>query len=233
MGVNTGPRVAVVVFPGSNCDRDALSALAELGVEADPVWHTVETLAGYDGVILPGGFSYGDYLRAGALAARSPVMGAVRRLADDGGRVLGICNGFQTLCEAGMLPGALTLNTSRRFHCVWSSLSVPEEGAGFLPGGDRLRLPIAHGEGCYRMGEGGWEALQTTHRVILQYAGADGSVEPRYALNGSDLNIAGVANRAGTIAGLMPHPERAMDARMGGADGRRFLGAWLGKEALR
>jgi phosphoribosylformylglycinamidine synthase I len=221
------PRVAVVVFPGSNCDRDALWALRDLTVPAEPVWHADADLEGFEAVLLPGGFSYGDYLRAGALAARSPVMTAVRRLVRRGGRVLGICNGFQILCEAGLLPGALTLNVSRRFHCQWTPLAAPP-GNPLWPEGARLRLPIAHGEGCYRLGPDGRAALADgAYRIWLQYCGPDGSLDAGWAPNGSDDNIAGIATADGRVAGLMPHPERAMEDALGGRDGRRVLTAWL------
>jgi phosphoribosylformylglycinamidine synthase I len=221
-------RVAVVTFPGSNCDRDALEALKLLGVDAELVRHTAESLAGFGAAVLPGGFSYGDYLRAGALAAHTPVMGAVRRLAAAGGAVLGICNGFQILCEAGLLPGALHLNVSREFYCGWVEVAVESAPPGLpLRAGERFRLPIAHREGAYRIPGREREALFRHGQVLLQYTGPDGRPDPAFAPNGADANIAAVTNRAGNVIGMMPHPERAMEALLGGTDGRRFLQAWL------
>jgi phosphoribosylformylglycinamidine synthase I len=220
-------KVAVVVFPGSNCDRDTVYALQDLGLTADLVPHTCTSLADYGAVVLPGGFSYGDYLRSGALAARAPIMDAVRTMAEGGQPVLGICNGFQILCEAALLPGALTLNVSRRFQCQWVDLRVTASPPGWaLTPGEHLSLPIAHREGAYRLPRPELEELFERGQVVLQYTGPDGSLESCWAPNGSDANIAGVMNRAGNVVGLMPHPERAMEPQMGGIDGRRFLIAW-------
>jgi phosphoribosylformylglycinamidine synthase I len=220
--------VAVVTFPGSNCDRDAVAALDGLGVPAHLVRHTVTDLDAYRAVVLPGGFSYGDYLRAGALAARAPVMQAVRRLAAAGRSVLGICNGFQILCEAGLLPGALHVNVSRRFVCDWVDLRVAAVPPGWrLRPGERWRMPVAHGEGAYRAAPGTLEELWRNGQVLLQYVDPDGTPDPRYCPNGSDANIAAITNRAGNVVGMMPHPERAAEVWLGGTDGRRFLSAWL------
>ena len=211
-------RTAVVVFPGSNCDQDALWAL---GADAVAVWHQEARLpADVSAVILPGGFAYGDYLRAGALARFSPIMADVRRAADAGMPVLGICNGFQVLCEAGMLPGALARNADIAFHCQTVTVEVADADTAWTAGlrrGERLRLPIAHGEGRY------WVADLTGVRVAFRYAGGNP--------NGSLADIAGVSNRAGNVVGLMPHPERAASEILGGVDGLRILGAV--REALR
>jgi phosphoribosylformylglycinamidine synthase I len=221
--------VAVIAFPGSNCDRDVVYALQSLGVEARWMWHTEVDLEGVGGVVLPGGFSYGDYLRSGALAAHSPAMPAVRRFARDGGPVLGICNGFQILCEAGLLPGALGLNVSRRFQCSVEHVRVAAAPASLrLEPGEVLTLPIAHREGRYYAPPDVLAELWRHGQVVLQYADAGGQVDPAANPNGSVDNIAGVANRAGNVVGLMPHPERAMAEWFGSADGRRFFARWAG-----
>jgi phosphoribosylformylglycinamidine synthase I len=223
------PRVAVVTFPGSNCDRDVERALVGLGARAERVWHRTADLDAYDGIVLPGGFSYGDYLRPGALAARSPVMAAVRERAARGVPVLGICNGFQILCEAGLLPGALAVNVSQRFVCEWTDLRVANPPPWWpVAPGFRLRLPIAHRDGAYRAGSP--EALARLFDaglVVLQYCTADGTVDERLSPNGADAAIAAVRNAAGNVLGLMPHPERAWTPLLGGTDGHGFLSAWL------
>lgn len=224
-------KVGVVTFPGSNCDEDTLWALKDLGYTPEPIWYREENLREVDRVILPGGFSYGDYLRSGALAARAPIMDAVeeavraRQLP-----VLGICNGFQILCERGLLPGVLRMNLSGQFRCTWETVRVVEPNPLF-PGigpGETFRLPIAHREGSYTVLPGTLETLFAQGNVFLQYADSDGTVHALANPNGSVANIAGVCQ--GSVAGLMPHPERAMDDFLGCSDGRRFLLAWLGKE---
>ena len=218
------PKAAVVVFPGSNCDRDCARAWAAVtGETADLVWHKESVLPDYDFVILPGGFSFGDYLRTGAIARFSPVMAEVRRLAARGSRVLGICNGFQILTEAGLLPGALRRNRDLLFICRDIHLRVENNRTDFTRGygpGAVIRLPIAHGEGGYTIDPRGLKTLQDGDRVVLRYAGPDGLVHLSGAPNGSLDEIAGIVNEAGNVLGLMPHPERLSEAVLGGEDGR-------------
>ncbi len=209
-------KVGVIVFPGSNCDRDALHAASLAGADAVPLWHADPDLHGVDAVILPGGFAHGDYLRAGAIARFSPVMGAVRDHAARGGLVLGICNGFQVLTEAGLLPGALRRNASLRFEHGWVTLAVERRDSAFtslVPVGTLLRLPIAHGEGCYYLPEERLDELEAARQVLFRYAG------PRGNPNGSARDIAGVIDTGGRVAGLMPHPERASESLLGSDDG--------------
>jgi phosphoribosylformylglycinamidine synthase len=211
-------KIGVVVFPGSNCDHDAWYAVNQnLAQEAEFIWHGSAELGDVDAVILPGGFSYGDYLRCGAIAKFSPVMAAVRRFAAEGGPVLGICNGFQVLVEAGLLPGALVRNERLRFVCRDVAIEIgtadsPFTGAGRM--GQRLRLPIAHGEGCYIADEATLNRLERDDRVALRYVDNP---------NGSQRNIAGILNEARNVMGMMPHPERASDALMGNTDGLVIL----------
>lgn len=221
-------RVGVVSFPGSNCDRDTLHALDDLGVETSLIWHTETDVSAVDRVILPGGFSYGDYLRSGALAARSPVMDAIeRRLKTEPFPVLGICNGFQILTERGLLPGALRMNPSGEFRCDWQWVRVTEQNDLFpgLNQGQLFKLPIAHREGSYQVPPGQLGALFTSRQVFLQYVDPLGALHAAVNPNGSVANIAGVAK--GSVAGLMPHPERAMASYLGSRDGQTFLSAWL------
>lgn len=217
-------RFAVVVFPGSNCDMDTYAALRDVfAQEADYIWHQAESLKGYDCVILPGGFSYGDYLRAGAIARFSPVMKAVKGFAEEGGLVLGICNGFQILCEAGLLPGALLRNTDLRFRCEWVHLRVENNRTPFTnryQEGAVIRIPIAHGEGRYHADPETLLAMEERRQVVFRYCTAGGAVLPEANPNGSVANIAGVCNEAGNVLGLMPHPERAVEDLIGGTDGR-------------
>ena len=197
--------IAVLQFPGSNCDQDAWQLFAGgLRLPTRYVWHKETTLGGADLVVVPGGFSYGDYLRCGAIARFSPVMGAVRDFAAAGGLVFGICNGFQILCEAGLLPGALIRNSSLEFRCLTSELQVQPAGGAFSPEtlGATIRLPIAHGEGNYRIDEAGLARLEANHQVLLRYA-----ENP----NGSLAGIAGVRNERGNVFGMMPHPDRAFE----------------------
>jgi phosphoribosylformylglycinamidine synthase len=214
------PRIAVVVFPGSNDDRDAALALEGLGAEASLVWHSDGELPdGVGAVVLPGGFSYGDYLRCGAIARFAPVMDAVRRFADDGGLVLGICNGFQVLCEAGLLLGVLRPNVSLEFVCRDVPLRVERADTPFTSRaahGQQLTIPVKHGEGCFFADEELLAELERNGQVVLRY-----EENP----NGSVAAIAGVANEAGTVFGLMPHPEHAVDPLLGSTDGALVLGS--------
>ncbi len=215
--------VGIVVFPGSNCDRDVGWALEGcLGIPVRFLWHEERDLAGLDAVVLPGGFSYGDYLRCGAIARFAPVLEEVRHFAGRGGPVLGICNGFQVLTEMGLLPGALTRNRGLHFLCEPCALKVSPGICRWLGGFDqqeRINLPIAHGEGRYQVEDDQLRRLEESGRIVLRY-----SANP----NGSTGDVAGVANEAGNVLGLMPHPERACDPLTGGLDGRRLLEAALG-----
>jgi len=209
-------RIGVVVFPGSNCDRDALHVAALAGADAVPLWHEDADLRGSDLVVLPGGFAYGDYLRAGALARFSPVMRAVAAHAAAGGLVLGICNGFQVLAEAGLVPGVLRRNASLRFEHGWVRLSVERRDTPFtsaVPAGRTLRMPIAHGEGSYFLPDDELAALEARGGVLFRYAPPEGNP------NGSRNDIAGVIDAGGRVCGLMPHPERAAEALLGSDDG--------------
>ncbi len=214
---------AVLQFPASNCDQDALHVVQNvLGQTGRLLWHKENSLAGFDAVIIPGGFSYGDYLRTGAIARFSPIMQAVQTFAAQGGPVLGICNGFQILCEAGLLPGALIRNRSLQFRCEHVFLkTVSRDGpfTGKIPEGKLLRLPIAHGEGCYFADDATLEQLQAGRQILWQYVNADGEPTDQSNPNGSLRNIAGICNQARNVAGLMPHPERASEEILGCADG--------------
>ena len=212
-------KVGVVVFPGSNCDRDALHAARLAGTEAVPIWHAASDLAGADAVILPGGFAHGDYLRSGAIARFSPVMAAVADHAARGGLVLGICNGFQVLTEAGLLPGALLRNASLRFEHGWVEVTVERRDTPFtrlVPDGAPLRMPIAHGEGCYYLPDEQLDALEARGGVLFRYA-------PGSNRNGSLRAIAGVISERGNVCGLMPHPERAAESLLGSDDGMLLI----------
>ncbi len=213
-------KVGVVVFPGSNCDRDALHGARLAGAQAELLWHEDTDLHGVDAVILPGGFAYGDYLRAGAIARFSPIMGAVRDHAARGGLLLGICNGFQVLTEAGLLPGALRRNTTLRFEHRWVRLSVERHDTPFtsgIPAGTTLRLPIAHGEGSFYLPDTELDGLESAGQVLFRYAPPEGNP------NGSARDIAGVISVSGRVCGLMPHPERASEALLGSDDGLLLL----------
>jgi len=225
-------RIGVVVFPGSNCDADTMHGLRVAGAEPVELWHETADLQGAAAVVLPGGFAYGDYLRAGAIARFSPVMRAVAEFAGRGGMVLGICNGFQVLAEAGLVPGALLRNRSLRFAGREVSIAAQTADSPFtlgVPLGRPLRMPIAHGEGCYYADEATLDELDRTGRVLFRYVDADGrvAVDPDDPANpnGSVRAIAGVANRAGNVAGLMPHPERAAELLLGSDDGLLILRA--------
>jgi len=217
-------RFGVVVFPASNCDRDCVHALRTvLGHDVEEVWHEEGSLDGVDAVVLPGGFAYGDYLRAGAVAARAPVMTAVRAFAHAGGPVLGICNGFQILLEAGLLPGAMLRNNVPRFRCTTVHVRVESTQTPFtrsLRDGQVLRMPIAHGEGNYFAPGPMLAAIEEAGQVVFRYCDARGRVLPEANPNGSIRNVAGVCNPAGNVVGLMPHPERASEELLGSGDGR-------------
>jgi phosphoribosylformylglycinamidine synthase len=215
---------AVLQFPASNCDQDAVHALRDvLGHSARYLWHKETSLGDADAVIVPGGFSYGDYLRCGAIARFSPVMQAVQQFAANGGLVLGICNGFQILCEAGLLSGALIRNRSLQFRCEHVYLKTLTTDSPFtnrIPEGKLLKIPIAHGEGCYFADEGTLNNLKANNQILWQYCNANGEVTEQANPNGSLWNIAGICNERRNVAGLMPHPERACEAILGSADGR-------------
>ena len=207
-------RFAVLVFPGTWSDWDCVHALENLGQTAERVWHKESSLDDFDGVILPGGFSYGDHLRCGAIARFSPVMSALERFAETGRPVFGSCNGFQILCEAGLLPGVLMRNASLQFCCQPQHLSVVESDTGFTsacPPGQDIQLPISHGEGQYFAPQATLDELEDSGRVVFRYAGENP--------NGSLRNIAGIISPMGNVLGMMPHPERASDPLLGGADG--------------
>jgi phosphoribosylformylglycinamidine synthase I len=211
------PRVGVVQFPGSNDDRDALWALAALDAEAVAVWHAETELPDLDAVVLPGGFSYGDYLRCGAIARFSPAMAAVTEFAAGGGLVLGICNGFQILCEAGLLPGVLRPNESLSFVCRDVRLRVERSDTPFTARcelGQEVVIPVKHGEGCWFADQDLYTELEARNQVVLRY------LEP---VNGSVYDVAGVTNEQGNVMGLMPHPEHAVDPLLGSADGALIL----------
>jgi phosphoribosylformylglycinamidine synthase len=225
--VTTVIRCAVIQFPGSNCDTDCQAALNSFPcVQAEIVWHKETSLAGYDLIVLPGGFSYGDYLRCGSIARFSPIMGAVRLAASTGVLVLGICNGFQILCEAGLLPGTLMRNRGLLFRCEHQHLSVEYTGTPFTSGlnkGQVLDIPIAHGEGSYFADKATLRELNANNQVLLRYADADGVTSDEANPNGSLENIAGICSHGRNVFGLMPHPERVCDALLGGTDGRAIF----------
>jgi phosphoribosylformylglycinamidine synthase len=215
-------RLGVLIFPGTNCEHDAILAVERLGGRAELVWHGETSVAGYDGLILPGGFAHGDYLRPGAIARFSPVMEAVGRFAADGGPVVGICNGFQVLTEAGLLPGALQKNRGLRFLCTTVTVRVEESDSVLttgVPVGTELRIPINHFEGNYTCDSETLSQLKDEKRVVLRYVDNP---------NGSVDAIAGVCNEARNVVGLMPHPERASDPLLGSVDGSVLLRALLG-----
>ncbi len=214
-------KFAVIQFPGSNCDQDCLRAVNSIeGLRGEYVWHKQTSLQGFDAVVLPGGFSYGDYLRCGAIARFSPIMTAVTQAAREGMLIMGTCNGFQVLCEAGLLPGALVRNRDQRFICEMASCRVEVSDSPFtlgLPQGTILRLPIAHGEGRYFAEPETLEELNRNRQVILRYADSNP--------NGSMESIAGICNPERNVFGLMPHPDRASDVRLGSGDGRLIFEA--------
>jgi len=226
-----GVRIGVVVFPGSNCDRDTVRAIELAGADPVVLWHEQATLDGVSAVVLPGGFAYGDYLRAGVIARFSPVMRAVTAFANEGGLVLGICNGFQVLAEAHLVPGALLRNASLRFAGQQVRIAAERADTRFTHGlevGRPLRMPVAHGEGCYFADEATLDDLERDGGVIFRYVDADGrpaGPDDPANPNGSLRAIAGVVNAAGNVAGLMPHPERATEAILGSDDGAGIVRA--------
>jgi len=216
-------RFGVVVFPGTNCEMDTYRALREtMGLQAEYVWHQDRDLSGYDAIVLAGGFSYGDYLRTGAIARFSPVMDSVAEFAAQGRLVLGICNGFQILTEAGLLPGALQRNAHLQFRCAWSHLRVENASTAFTADcqeGQVLKIPVNHGEGNYFADPQTLAELNANHQVVLRYCDPDGSVTGVASPNGSLENIAGLINKEGNVMGMMPHPERASELILGSVDG--------------
>jgi phosphoribosylformylglycinamidine synthase len=222
-------RIGVVIFPGSNGDHDALKAVElGLGVDVVPIWHKETEIEGCDALLIPGGFTYGDYLRAGAIARFSPVMDAVAGFAERGGPVLGICNGFQILTEAGLLPGALLRNSELSFNCDWINVRVETDRTPFtaaIDAGTVLRLPIAHGQGRYFVTPQQLESMEAHDQIVFRYTDAQGREDAAHNPNGSTAHIAGVCNEPGNVVGLMPHPERAYDTLIGGDEGLRILGS--------
>ena len=224
-------RFAVLQFPGSNCDQDCVHVLGNvLGQDADYLWHKEESIGDADAVVVPGGFSYGDYLRTGSIAQFSPVMNAVKAFASAGGLVIGICNGFQILCETGLLPGALVRNRSLQFRCETIFLKIPTADSPFtseVPEGRLLRVPIAHGEGCYFADDEALAKLRADDQILFQYATETGDLTDEANPNGSLLNIAGICNEGRNVCGMMPHPERASENVLGADDGRRVVESML------
>jgi phosphoribosylformylglycinamidine synthase subunit PurQ / glutaminase len=224
-------KFGVVVFPGSNCDHDTYHVISKvIGQPVKFIWHKETDLDGCDAVLLPGGFSYGDYLRCGAIAGFSPVMQSVKRFARDGGFVMGICNGFQILCESGLLPGALLRNAALRFRCEFVHVRVERADTAFTcecAPHETLELPIAHGEGNYFCTPEQLAELEANRQIVLRYADAAGNVTAAANPNGSLANVAGVMNRDGNVFGLMPHPERVSEDAVGGSDGLRLLRSLL------
>lgn len=217
-------KFGVIVFPGSNCDHDAYHVISKhVGQPVDFIWHRETDLSSYDALIIPGGFSYGDYLRAGALARFSPVMNSVKEFAAQGGLVLGVCNGFQILCEAGLLPGALIRNRDLHFICQHVYARIETSATPFtneLATGGVLKLPIAHAEGNYVCDDETLRELQDEDRIVLRYCDARGELTAAANVNGSLDHIAGICNRERNVLGLMPHPERACEDLLGSSDGR-------------
>lgn len=220
-------KFGVIVFPGSNCDHDAYHALAHvMDAKTKFIWHKDTDLSDIDFLVIPGGFSYGDYLRSGAIARFSPVMKAVSDFALKGGPVLGICNGFQILLEAGLLPGAMLHNQNLRFICKQVHLRCETSDTLFtnsMQQGEVIQIPVAHGEGNYFTDEDTLKSLQDNDQIVFRYSDADGNVTPKTNINGSIDNIAGICNKQGNVMGIMPHPERAVEAKLGSDDGRKIF----------
>jgi phosphoribosylformylglycinamidine synthase I len=216
-------KFGVVVFPGSNCDHDAFYAIGNvLSKPVEFIWHQSANLAGCDAIILPGGFSYGDYLRTGAIARFSPVMKSVEKFANSGGLVLGVCNGFQILCEAGLLPGAMMRNTGLRFICRHVHIRVEQTDSPYTNAAKKsqiLKIPIAHSDGNYSCDDSTLTELEKNRQILFRYTTPDGSDDNAGNPNGAAHNIAGICNRERNVAGLMPHPERAVESALGSSDG--------------
>ena len=216
-------KVGIIVFPGSNCDHDCYYAIKEvMGAGCEFIWHGAQGIDDFDLIVLPGGFSYGDYLRAGAIAQFSPIMGPVKRFAEKGGLVLGICNGFQMLTETGLLPGALIRNGSLRFICRWVHVRVESSNTPFTQSireGTVLRIPIAHGEGRFFSEPAGLKEIEEGKRVVFRYCDSEGKDSAGANPNGSLSNVAGLTNKSGNVLGMMPHPERCCEEVLGGKDG--------------
>lgn len=216
-------KLGVVIFPGSNCDHDMIYVLRDiLGQEVVSLWHKNHQLGDVDGIFLPGGFSYGDYLRSGALASFSPIMNEVKEFADKGGFVFGVCNGFQILCESKLLPGALLHNSNQKFICK-NTYIVPDSHSTYLTAhltkGEALKIPVAHGEGRYYADTETLSALRQNGQILFRYCDADGNISEAFNPNGSVENIAGICNEKKNVYGMMPHPERASDDELGNTDG--------------
>lgn len=230
-------KFGVLVFPGSNCDHDTYNVIAEIGHQ--PVtflWHDSEDLEGVDAVLVPGGFAYGDYLRTGAIARFSPVMQSVKKFAAGGGLVLGICNGFQILCESGLLPGALMRNTGLKYICKPVRVRVENSDTPFTNAcrqGDVLTIPIGHMEGNYFCDDETLNELRREHRIVFRYSTSSGEITDSANPNGSLDNIAGICNAGGNVVGMMPHPERASEAELGGIDGMKIFQSMVGALAGR
>ena len=216
-------KFGIVVFPGTWSDRDTHHAVSGvLGQDAEYIWHGDEKLDQFDAIVLPGGFSYGDFLRCGAIARFSPVMEAVTAFAERGGPVIGICNGFQVLCESGLLPGVLMRNDHLEFRCIWTDLRVENSSTIFTSAsieGQTLHIPMSHGEGNYQADADTIKRLEDNEQVVFRYADANGNVTPDINPNGSINNIAGIVNELGNVLGMMPHPEKACEKLIGGDDG--------------
>ncbi len=225
-------RFGIVVFPGTWSDGDCYHSLKDvLGQEAEYLWHKDQDLSSLDCIVLPGGFSYGDYLRAGAIARFSPIMSAVERFASKGGLVIGICNGFQVLCESGLLPGVLMRNVHLQFRCQWAHVRVERSGTPFTSSGkvgQVLRIPISHGEGNYYADDATLDDLEANGRVVFRYCTPQGEATSQSNPNGSLRNIAGIVNRERNVLGMMPHPERCCEEIMGGTDGRYVFESIIG-----
>lgn len=220
-------KVAVLQFPGSNCDQDALKSLREdIGVQAEYVWHDEHSLSGFDAVFVPGGFTYGDYLRCGAIASRSAILQETKRFAQEGRPVIGVCNGFQILAESDLLPGALLRNVQQKFICEDVYLKAETSRSIWTSGVDKvIRIPIAHGEGRFIIDADGLKELEDNEQIAFRYVDANGDPTEAANVNGSVSNIAGVLNKQGNVLGMMPHPERATKELLGGVDGLTILRA--------
>lgn len=224
-------KIGVIVFPGSNCDHDAYHAMKHvMNAETIFLWHKEKDVQDCDLLLVPGGFSYGDYLRSGAIARFSPIMNAVKEFASGGGPVLGICNGFQILLESGMLPGAMLHNEKLRFICKNVNIRVESVRSVFTGGlnkGDVLEVPVSHGEGNYFIEEDGLKSLEDNEQIAFRYCNSEGKITSESNVNGSVSSIAGITNGAGNVLGMMPHPERAMESILGSTDGVAFFESYL------